>query len=315
MKNLILFIALIILAFCIFGLVFPFVGGFDNLPGFLTTADALLVVVLCALAFALCSFVFGLITGDYSWVDRLWSILPVIFVWYYAFRGGFTPALCTIAALVTIWGCRLSFNFARRGGYTGEEDYRWGILRGRIKNRFLWQLFNLFFICTCQIGMFILFTWPVYSITKTGTECSPLFCVFAVLAFIFICIETIADQMQWNFHSAKKAAQEGKTFPQKYITDVKNGFMSRGLFRFSRHPHYFGELGFWWSVWFMALSLVCDFVQSGFFGPLMLTVLFIGSTIFTESITGGKYPPYKEYKARTSPIIPWFAGKDQDRKK
>jgi steroid 5-alpha reductase family enzyme len=313
MKNLILFMIFIVLAFCIFGLIMlPFAGGLKSLPVYPITADALLVVVLCALGFAFCSFVFGLLTGDYSWVDRLWSTLPVVFVWYYAFRGGFTPVLCTIAALVTLWGCRLSFNFARRGGYTGEEDYRWGVLRGKIKNLFFWQLFNLFFISIYQIGMFILFTWPVYYISKTGIECSALFCVFVVLAFVFICIETIADQMQWNFHLAKKAAREGKAFPQKYVNDVKDGFLSQGLFRFSRHPNYFGELGFWWSVWLMAAFPVCDFVQSAFFGPLMLTVLFIGSTIFTESITGGKYPMYKKYKARTSPIIPWFAGKDSE---
>jgi steroid 5-alpha reductase family enzyme len=131
------------------------------------------------------------------------------------------------------------------------------------------------------------------------------------LAFVFICLETAADQMQWNFHIAKKADREGKKIPDKYTNDVKNGFFSQGLFRYSRHPNYFGELGFWWSVWLMGLSLTGGFIQSGFFGPVMLTFLFIGSTIFTESITGGKYEKYREYKALTSPIILWFTGKDK----
>jgi steroid 5-alpha reductase family enzyme len=311
MKNLILFLLLVVLAFCISGLIMlPFSGGLKNIAAFLTTADSLMIAALCALGFGLCSFVFGFLTGDYSWVDRLWSTLPVAFVWYYTWRGGFTPPLCIIAGLVTLWGCRLSFNFARVGGYTGAEDYRWGVLRGKITNRFLWQLFNMFFICTYQIGMFLMFTWPVYSITKTGAGCSALFYVFAALSLIFICIETAADQMQWDFQSAKKAARTGKVFPRKYTNDVNNGFLSQGLFRYSRHPNYFGELGFWWSVWLMVLSVVHNFLQSGFFGPIMLTVLFIGSTIFTESISGGKYPGYKDYKTRTSPIIPWFAGKD-----
>ncbi|MDR0323913.1 MAG: DUF1295 domain-containing protein [Treponema sp.] len=309
MKRFILFLTFIVFAIGICALVMlPFSGR--DLASFFTSADPLIITALCALGFALCSFAFGLITGDYSWVDRLWSILPVAFVWYYAYRGGFTFSLCLIAALVSLWGLRLSFNFARKGGYTGTEDYRWNVLRAKIKNPVLWQLFNLFFISSFQIGLFLLFTWPVYSIIKAGIGCSVLFCVFAVLAFIFICIETAADQMQWNFHIAKKAAGEGKKFPEKYTNDVKNGFFSQGLFRYSRHPNYFGELGFWWSVWLMALSLVCGFVQSGFFGPVMLTILFIGSTIFTESITGGKYPKYKDYKAHTSPIIPWFAKKD-----
>jgi steroid 5-alpha reductase family enzyme len=311
MKNSLLFILFVAVALCVSAFVMsPFAGGFDGLAVFIKSANALAVTALCALGFALCSFIFGFITGDYSWVDRIWSILPVAFVWYYAYRGGFSPALCIIAALVTLWGVRLSFNFGRKGGYTGTEDYRWGVLRGRIKNHFLWQLFNLFFICAYQIGLFVLFTWPVYSATKTGNGYSTLFCIFAALAFVFICIETAADQMQWNYHKAKKADREGKKIPDKYISDVKNGFLSQGLFRYSRHPNYFGELGFWWSVWLMTLSLSGDFVRSGFFGPVMLTVLFIGSTIFTESITGGKYVKYREYKKRTSPIIPWFAGKE-----
>jgi len=281
----------------------PFSNG--DLTSFIKTANALAVVSLCALGFAFCSFLFGLFTGDYSWVDRLWSTLPVVFTWYYAYRGGFTVTLCVISSLVTLWGARLSYNFARKGGYTGTEDYRWNVLRGKIKNTFLWQLFNLFFISAYQIGMFILFTFPIYSLTKNEGAYSVLFCAFAALAFAFICIETIADKMQWNFHIAKKASKEGKNFPQKYIDDVKNGFLTHGLFRFSRHPNYFGELGFWWAVWLMALSVTGDFIQSGFFGPIMLTLLFIGSTIFTESITGGKYPEYKNYQKRTSAIIPW----------
>jgi steroid 5-alpha reductase family enzyme len=311
MKRIVLFIIFIAAAFCISALaMLPFSNGFNGLAAFFTSADALLVTALCALGFAFCSFIFSIITGDYSWVDRLWSTLPAAFVWYYAYRGGFTAALCIITALVTLWGGRLSFNFARKGGYTGTEDYRWSVLRGKIKNPFLWQFFNLFFISVYQIGMFILFTWPVYSLIKTANNCPALFYIFAVLAFVFICIETAADQMQWNFHIAKKADKEGKNFPDKYINDVKNGFFSQSLFRYSRHPNYFGELGFWWSIWLMALSLSGDFMRSGFFGPVMLTVLFIGSTIFTESITDGKYPKYKEYKKRTSPIIPWFAGRN-----
>jgi steroid 5-alpha reductase family enzyme len=310
MKNFLLFLLFIAAALCISALVmFPFSSGLDGLAEFIKNADALAVTALCALGFALCSFIFGFITGDYSWVDRIWSILPAAFVWYYAYRGGFTAALYVTSVLVTLWGVRLSFNFARKGGYTGTEDYRWGVLRGKIKNRFLWQLFNLLFISAYQIGMFILFTWPVYSVTKTGNGFSTLFCIFAVLAFVFICIETVADQMQWNFHLAKKAGREGEKIPDKYINDVKNGFLSQGLFRYSRHPNYFSELGFWWSIWLMGLSLSGGFARSGFFGPVMLTILFIGSTIFTESITGGKYAKYREYKARTSPIIPWFAGK------
>ena len=284
-----------------------FAGGLAGFFDFFASAHALFVIVLCGAGFAVCSFVFGVFTGDYSWVDRLWSTLPVAFVWFYVWRGGFSPALCVSAAITTIWGARLTFNFARKGGYSGVEDYRWNILKKRIANPFLWQMFNLLFISFFQIGLFVLFTYPVYSMTLFAPEKIPaLFWPFTVLALAFICVETTADQQQWKFHAAKKAAAAGKTYPEKYTGDVKQGFLSGGLFAFSRHPNYFGELGTWWSVWLMALSLCGGIARTGCFGPLALTALFIGSTIFTESLTAPKYPDYKNYQSRVSPIIPWF---------
>jgi len=310
MKKFILFIVCALALSVI--IMLPFAGGLQKLCWFVSNAgaNALLIVALWALGFSLCAFIFGIVTGDYSWVDRLWSTLPVAFVWYYAYRGDFSPALCAISVLVTVWGGRLTFNFARKGGYSGEEDYRWKYLRGKIKNRFIWQLFNLFFISLYQTGLFILFTFPVYGMTVYKIENPPvLFWACAALGFAFICFETAADQQQWNFHAAKKAASEKKEFPKKYTENVANGFLSRGLFSLSRHPNYFGELGFWWSVWFMSLACGTDFISSGFFGPVMLTMLFVFSSIFTETISAGKYPEYRAYKARVSMIIPWFPKK------
>jgi hypothetical protein len=109
-------------------------------------------VVRWALGFALTAFLAGMATGDYSWVDRLWSTLPVAFAWYYAWRGSFNTALIAGACLVTLWGVRLTWNFAMKGGYAGSEDYRWAILRQRIRHPLAWQAFNLLFISIVQVG-------------------------------------------------------------------------------------------------------------------------------------------------------------------
>jgi steroid 5-alpha reductase family enzyme len=308
MKRFILFI---VCAFFLSALaMLHFADG--SLSVFVSKANALWVITLWAAGFALCAFIFGIVTGDYSWVDRLWSTLPVAFVWYYAYRGGFSLVLCAVTLLVTLWGIRLTFNFAKKGGYTGMEDYRWDVLRGKIKNRFLWQLFNLLFISIYQIGLFVLFTFPVYSLmTRDITNPPVLFWVCAGLGLAFICLETAADRQQWNFQQAKKSAADKKDFPQRYSSDIAKGFLSSGLFALSRHPNYCGELGFWWSIWLTALACGIDIVKSGFFGPIILTLLFIGSTIFTESVSAGKYPEYRVYKTRVSAIIPWFPWKSK----
>ena len=287
----------------------PCAGGISSFISFVTGANTLLVVALWALGFAIASFGFGIITKDNSWIDRIWSILPVGFAWYYAYRSGCALAPCVSAALVTFWGARLTFNFARKGGYSGEEDYRWAVLRKKIPNPFLWQLFNLFFISLFQSGLFVLFTYPIYSLTlSTAEELPVLFWIFSALGIALVCFEFAADQQQWNFHAAKKAAAEQKDYPLPYAGDVRNGFLSRGLFALSRHPNYFGELGFWWTIWLAALPFTRDLIGSGLFGPVVLTAVITGSTFLAESITSSKYPGYKDYQKKViSPIIPWFS--------
>lgn len=204
--------------------------------------------------------------------------------------------------LVIFWGIRLSANFARKGGYSGTEDYRWTIIHKKLNNEILWVLFNLFFICTYQIFLLILFTLPIYlsiPIKSVNTK----FFASSFLAILFILIESIADQQQWDFQQEKHRSNS----KNKNLTeDIKNGFLTRGLFSFSRHPNYFGELGFWWSIWLMSFSLIGNVWKSGVIGPITLTLLFIGSTIFTEQISSSKYPEYKNYCQSVSPIIPWF---------
>jgi steroid 5-alpha reductase family enzyme len=109
-----------------------FVLGLSLFP--IETSNTLYTVVAITALTATASFLFGLVTNDYSWTDRLWSTTPVGYAWIYAYAGSFNTAVTTTAVLVTIWGARLTFNFARRDGYTGGEDYRWPILRNKIGN-------------------------------------------------------------------------------------------------------------------------------------------------------------------------------------
>ncbi len=89
--------------------------------------------------------------------------------------------------------------------------------------------------------------------------------------------------------------------------------MRTGLFRYSRHPNFFFEQAQWWvlyaigataavaagaGVWGGALNLTIA-------GPVLLTILFLGSTVFTESISAQKYPDYAKYQRSTSMLVPW----------
>ncbi|MCR2827503.1 DUF1295 domain-containing protein, partial [Microbacterium sp. zg.Y909] len=206
-----------------------------------------------------------------------------------------------MAALVTLWGARLTFNFARKGGYSGMEDYRWAILRKRM-TPVQFQLFNLFFIVLYQNALLVLISLPALMAWEHPTPLTGWDIALAALFLAFLVGETVADQEQWDFHQAKKRA--GGT--------LEPGFATTGLFRLSRHPNFFFEQAQWWVFYFIGavaavsagLGVWGGLINPTIVGAVLLTVLFIGSTIFTESISASKYPAYADYQRRTSMLVP-----------
>ena len=122
--------------------------------------------------------------------------------------------------------------------------------------------------------------------------------LIVTLVFLgFLIGETIADQQQWNFHTAKQATIAAGGTPEPR-------FLQSGLWRFSRHPNFFFEQAQWWTLFFFGAIAAGSVLQWTVLGAVLLTGLFVGSTIFTESITKSKYPEYANYQATTSPIVP-----------
>lgn len=260
--------------------------------------DAAWIAVWIALASSAFCWIASLLSGDTSWVDRLWSVVPVVYVWVFAGFAGLSDArLNVMAVLVTLWGARLTFNFARKGGYAGVEDYRWAVLRGRMPP-FAFQLFNLFFIVIYQNLLLLLITLPAFTALQNPRPLGILDGVAAVLFLTFLVGETIADQQQWNFHRQKKAEIDAGRNPE-------DRFLTKGLFSLSRHPNFFFEQAQWWTIAAFGIIAAGSLTWT-VAGAILLTLLFVGSTIFTESITRSKYPEYAGYQARVSAVVPWF---------
>ena len=94
-------------------------------------------------------FIVGEITKNNSQVDKLWSLIPLVYVWVVADYGDYSPRLILMGILVTLWGLRLTYNFSRHGAFTikfweGKEDYRWENLRKKseFQPKWKWTLFN-----------------------------------------------------------------------------------------------------------------------------------------------------------------------------
>lgn len=251
-------------------------------------------------AIALLCWLLGVATGEHSWVDRLWSITPVGYIGYFAWQAGFADTRLTLmAALVFAWGARLTFNFPRKGGYAkGGEDYRWPVLRKKL-TPLQWQLFAFFFVAFYQNLLLLLISLPAWvALGARGAPLGPLDGLAAAGFLGALALETVADEQQWRFYGARKAARDrGQAHPN---------FLAHGLFRLSRHPNFFAEQAMWWFIYLFGVSATGRWLNPSLIGPVLLTLLFQGSTQFTESISLAKYPEYADYQRRTSRLLPWF---------
>ena len=270
--------------------------------------EILLKLLIVYLAAALLCFVVSTISGNYSQVDKLWSLIPLAYVWMVTVRSGFEPRLVLMALLVTAWGLRLSYNFSRRGGYswkfwTGEEDYRWAVVRAKpeFAAKWRWLVFNLLFISLYQMGLILLFTLPAVR-SMDGLPLGWTDYLLAGLLISFIVIETIADQQQWNYHKEKKKAQgAGGELPDKY----KKGYVHTGLWGLMRHPNYAAEQAIWIVFYFFGVAATGTWLNWSVMGAILLVLLFWGSSNLSETISNGKYPDYADYQKRVPRFIPF----------
>jgi len=188
--------------------------------------------VTCNIIAILC-FLISSFTGNFSQVDKLWSIVPAIYAWM-CITDTRTKLM---AFLTTLWSVRLTYNFYRRGGYDGcpcnlfggEEDYRWEILRRGtlggwwtlLTNKFILSVFNLVFISFYQNWLLLYIASPslvAWSMAMKRTHCDiddglqasssslNVFDRIAALIFVFaLCIESMADNQQLQFQNRKRS--------------------------------------------------------------------------------------------------------------
>ncbi len=260
------------------------------------------------LAVIVFTFVVGQLTGNNSQVDKLWSIVPAPYALYMTYMGGWNERMVLMSVLVSVWAARLTFNFARRGGYSwkfweGEEDYRWEVLRQRpgFKNPIVWLLFNLFFICFYQNTLIFLFTLPV--VTSLAENASPLGMMDYTLAVVFIglvVMEFVADQQQYDYQTEKYRRKNAGEEMGPYA----DGFITTGLWSKFRHPNYAAEQAIWIVFYLFSIAATGEWINWSVAGCVLLVILFKGSSDFSEEISAKKYPKYAEYQKKVGRFLP-----------
>jgi len=224
-----------------------------------------------------------------SIVDIFWGIGFVIVTWMaYRLAPGYLPRKQLVAILVTIWGLRLAIHIGIRN-WGKPEDFRY--VKWREENGARWWWFSFFQVFLLQGILMWIISAPILAAQTSGFPAilTPLDLIGASLWILGLLFESIGDFQLMLFKA--DPANKGK-------------LLTTGLWRYTRHPNYFGEAVLWWGFYIIALA-------AGYwwtiFSPILMTYLLMKvSGVAMLEKTMKLKPGYEEYMQKTNAFFPWF---------
>lgn len=241
---------------------------------------------IAALGVMFVTWLISLPARDASLADIAWGLVFVAVAWAVYVTGERGDASLLAAILVSVWGCRLSGYLAWRNLGHGE-DRRYQAMRAKRPASFwLWSLFGVFCL-QAAIAWFV--SLPVQSLATQLDDLTLLSWIGVGGFIVGLGFEAVGDAQLAAFK--RDPANKGKV-------------MERGLWRFTRHPNYFGDAVVWWSLWLVAVG-----ASAGWWtlvGPALMTFFLVrvSGAALLESDIAERRPGYAEYIRRTSSFFP-----------
>jgi steroid 5-alpha reductase family enzyme len=257
----------------------------------------ILVVFTADVAATLVIYTFARVFRNASFYDPYWSVAPLAIALYYTLVASSGEVVyirqVAVVTLVFIWGIRLTLNWARQWRGLGHEDWRYADFRSKSKGWFwLVELMGIEMMPTIIVFLGCLSLYPALS---TGN--SP----FGVLDWVAIVVTAGAIILETTADVQLRKFVKGNPRPGK--------IMSRGLWAYSRHPNYLGEVLFWWGLFLFALSADLSYWWV-FIGPVAMTLLFIFVSIpMMDKRNLGRKRGYEEHMRNVPALVPWFSRK------
>ena len=229
------------------------------------------------------------LTDNSSMYDAYWSVLPMALAgWHVALApaGADGARKWLVLALVAVWGLRLTYNWLRGWPGLHHEDWRYRDFRVQW-GRWYWpgSFAGIHFFPTVLTWLGCLSLWPAM---QSATPLGPLDAVAAVVTLGATAIEAVADEQLRAFRASKAGG----------ICDV-------GLWSRSRHPNYFGEIGFWVGLWLFVVAAAPADAGWTSVGPLSMWLLFRFASIpLADKRSLARRPGYAEHIARVPALVP-----------
>lgn len=248
----------------------------------------LLLATIVVFAFMSAAFLYASSTKDNSIADVCWGIGYLLVALVTVFHGGpATAKQWVLTATVAVWAIRLAGHIALRNRGKGE-DRRYAAMRRRWKTEGHEVLYSFLFVFMLQGALILIASAPVIlTNARSETAWNILNSIGLALWIVGILFETVADYQLSHFK---------KTHPG-------GGVMQTGLWKYTRHPNYFGEAVLWWGIFFMAVQGIADVWL--LISPLLITFLLVRvSGVPMAEERRKNDPEFAEYARRTNAFIP-----------
>ncbi len=258
------------------------------------TESTILIAFAANIAATLAIFICSRISRNSSFVDAYWSVAPPLIALFWALTPHSDDVSVlrrlVVMLLVFAWGIRLTYNWMRHWHGLGDEDWRYQDLREKWGRRF-WMV-DLGGIHLFQSVLVFLACLSLYPALSAGTRPLGALDLFALgVTSLGIWFEMTADRQLYEFVTTQK--QPGQ-------------ILAHGLWAYSCHPNYFGEILFWWGLYLFGLAADPAYWWT-VIGPLGITLMFRFVSIpMINERSLARRPGYAEHMRRVNLCVPWL---------
>ena len=262
----------------------------------------ILFSVLALFIFMNIAFVFGTTLKNNGIIDSFYGLGYIVVAWTsLILMGTFSIRQIITTILVSIWGFRL-FLYVTIRNWGKSEDYRYQAIRKSYGDKVLSKSYVKIYLF--QGLIIFLVGFPALFINSTETP--PILNIYEISA-----ITLLIGVIIWIIGFYFESVGDYQLRKFKKNPENKGKIMDQGLWKFTQHPNYFGEVTMWWGIFIIALGVPWGIVT--IFGPIIITYMIIKvSGVRLLNYRFRKDDKYADYKRRTSAFIPWLPKKKKE---
>lgn len=253
-------------------------------------AQTKLLAALVIFIFMNLAFLLAKRQNNAGLIDVGWGLGFVVTTYVlFASRELATLTHVLLMSLILLWGLRLALHLGRRN-FGAKEDWRYAKWRQEWGDNYWWRGYFQFFMLQGLV-MYLVMSPVIVGFSTTAEPTLTLATIGVFIWWVGFLFEAIADKQLADFRARKKSGA------------TKKKIMNEGLWRYSRHPNYFGEVALWWGLWLMVAGL--PYGMFAVIGPLTITylILFVSGVPLLEK-KHAKDAAFQRYAKKTSKFLP-----------